>query len=318
MALLGHAVPQAAISKPDDTSDTAHLRSLMPELPEAETIRRQLAPEIVGRRIERVRVGKRDILGRHRQSPREFARLAAGRRITAVGRRGKSLALTLDDADTLVVRLGMSGRLLVTQRAAPRAPHTHVILGLGDGRELRYTDPRRFGEVFVARGADLSAIPALSKLGPEPLARGLCEHLRRHLPRRSAAIKQALMDQRLLAGVGNIYADEALFRAGVHPAQPANTLNGDEVARLCRAIRQVLRHAIRRCGTSSADGAYVDARGAPGDFQNCLAVYQRAGRPCRRCGATIERMVLGGRSAHFCPVCQRKRRRKPRPSRVSP
>jgi formamidopyrimidine-DNA glycosylase len=284
----------------------------MPELPEAETIRRQLAPEISGRRIVAALVGKRDLLGRHPQSARRFARLAVGRRITAVGRRGKALVLTLDDADTLVVRLGMSGRLLATATDEPRAAHTHVTLRLEDGRELRYVDPRRFGEVYVARGTDLSAIPGLSSLGPEPFGRGLCAHLRAHLPRRSAAIKPVLMDQRLLAGVGNIYADEALFRAGVHPAQPANTLTDDETLRLGRALPQVLRRAIRRRGTSCADGGYVDARGAPGNFQGCLAVYQRAGLPCKRCGAKIKRMVLGGRSAHFCPACQPRRRRQGR------
>jgi len=282
----------------------------MPELPEAETIRRQLLPEIVGRRIESAWVGKRDILGRHRQSPARFKALTMGRRITGIGRRGKALLLALDDADTLVVRLGMSGRLLVANPEEPRAAHTHVILRLDDGRELRYVDPRRFGEVYVATGTDPSAIPGLDKLGPEPFDRGLCEHMRAYLPRRSAAIKQVLMDQEFIAGLGNIYADEALFRARLHPAQPANTLNDDEIARLCRAIPQVLRHAIRCCGTSSADGAYVDARGAPGSFQKCLNVYQRQGQPCRRCGGVIKRVVMHGRSAHFCPACQRLRRRK--------
>ncbi len=284
----------------------------MPELPEAETIRRQLAPELTGERIESVRVGRPDILGRRPQSPRAFKRLAVGRRITAVARRGKSLLLTLDDADTMVVRLGMSGRLLITAADEKLAPHTHVVLRLRDGRELRYVDPRRFGEVHIARGTDLCAIAGLGALGPEPFSPGLCEHLRSRMARRSAAIKAVLLDQRLLAGLGNIYGDEVLFRAGVHPAQPANTLTESEVARLCRAVPQVLRCAIRRCGTSAADGTYVDARGAPGSFQGCLAVYQRTGQSCRRCGAAIERMILGGRSAHFCPNCQPLRRRKPK------
>jgi len=283
----------------------------MPELPEAETIRRQLAPEVVGRHIEAVRIARPDILGRRPQSPRAFKRLALRRRITAVARRGKSLLLILDDADTMVVRLGMSGRLLIAAADEDLAPHTHVILRLEDGRELRYVDPRRFGEVYIARGTDPGAIPGLSALGPEPFSPGLCGHLRSHFARRTAAIKQALLDQRLLAGLGNIYADEVLFVAGVHPAQPANTLTEGEVAALCRAIPQVLRHAIRRCGTSF-DGSYVDARGAPGSFQSCLAVYQRARQACRRCGAAIERMILGGRSAHFCPHCQPRRRRKPK------
>jgi len=286
----------------------------MPELAEAETIRRQLMPEVVGRRIQSAWVGKRDILGRRRQSPRRFRRLVEGRRITGIERRGKALLIIVDDTDTLVVRLGMSGRLVMAEPGQPLAPHTHVILDLDGGRELRYIDPRRFGEVYAARGTDPSAISGLEALGIEPFARGLCSHLRRSLPRRRARIKSALMDQRLIAGLGNIYADEALFRAGIHPAQRASTLRDDEIARLCRAIPQVLRHAIRRCGTSSADGAYVDARGVPGSFQNCLAVYQRQGQPCRRCGATIERMVIGGRSAHFCPACQKIQRRKASPS----
>lgn len=287
-------------------------RTVMPELPEAETIRRQIAPQVTGRRVVSVHVGQADILGRVRQSPRQFATLAKGRRITAVGRRGKAVIVTLDDADTLVVRLGMSGQLLATERAAPRLPHTHVILGLDDERELRYVDPRRFGEVFVARGTNLSAIPGLDKLGPEPFGRGLCEWLRGELARRSAAIKQVLMDQGVVAGLGNIYADEALFRAQINPAQPANTLTAEEAARLSAEIPRLLRHAIRLCGTSAADGGYVDARGAPGGFQKCLAVYQRAGEPCRVCGTRIRRIVLGGRSAHFCPQCQPLRRRKAR------
>ena len=281
----------------------------MPELPEAETIRRQLAPHVVGRRIQSAWVGKPDILGRHRQTPRRFKQLAQGRRVTAIGRRGKALLITLDGADTLVVRLGMSGRLLSARPDSAFAPHTHVVLRLDDGGEIRYVDPRRFGEVFVAAGTDPHEIPGLDTLGPEPFARNLCAHLRAHLPRRSAAIKQVLMDQRLVAGLGNIYADEALFRARIHPAQPANTLNNGEIARLCRAIPELLRHAIRRCGTSSADMAYVDARGAPGSFQNCLSVYGRAGEPCPECGGVIRRVVLGGRSAHFCARCQRLRRR---------
>jgi formamidopyrimidine-DNA glycosylase len=284
----------------------------MPELPEAETIRRQLAPHIIGRRIESAWVGKRDILGRHRQPPRRFKHLTQGRRITDVGRRGKALLLTLDGADTLVVRLGMSGRLLAARARIPRASHTHVILRLDDGQEIRYVDPRRFGEVYVAPGTDPQRIPGLDTLGPEPFAPDLCAHVRAHLPRRSAAIKQVLMDQRFVAGLGNIYADEALFRARVHPAQPANTLTGGEVVRLCRAIPALLRHAIRRCGTSSPDMAYVDARGAPGSFQNCLSVYGREGEPCPACGGVIRRIVLGGRSAHFCPRCQRLRHRRGR------
>jgi formamidopyrimidine-DNA glycosylase len=281
----------------------------MPELPEAETIRRQLLPQVVGRVIRSAWVGKRDILGRRRQSPARFKEMTSGRRITGISRRGKALLLALDDTDTLVVRLGMSGRLLVADPNDPPPKHTHVILRLDDGRELRYVDPRRFGEVFVASGTDPSAIPGLDKLGPEPFDQGRCKHLRAQLPHRSAAIKQVLMDQGLIAGLGNIYADEALFRARLHPAQPANTLNQDEIARLCRAIPQVLRHAIRCCGTSSADGAYVDTTGAPGSFQNCLNVYQRQGQRCRRCGGIVKRIVMHGRSAHFCPACQKLRRR---------
>ncbi|UCH35346.1 MAG: bifunctional DNA-formamidopyrimidine glycosylase/DNA-(apurinic or apyrimidinic site) lyase [Armatimonadota bacterium] len=284
----------------------------MPELPEAETIRRQLTPQVVGRRVESVWVGKRDILGRRRQAARRFGELAASRRITGIARRGKALLLALDGADTLVVRLGMSGRLIVVRADEPAAPHTHVILGLSGGRDLRYVDPRRFGEVWVARGTDAANIRGLSELGPEPFDRGLRDHFRACLPRRSGGIKQVLMDQGFVAGLGNIYADETLFRVGLHPAQPANTLTDDEIARLCRAIGGVLRHAIRCCGTSANDAAYVDANGRRGSFQRCLAVYQRAGEPCRRCGTPIRRIVLHGRSAHFCPTCQKLRRRKAR------
>jgi len=277
----------------------------VPELPEAETIRRQLEREVLGRRI----VGARAVTPRsvrNHSSCRDFNACAAGRTITAVGRRGKAVVLTLDGSRTLIIRLGMTGVVRVVPSTEPRTKHTHVTLSLDDTRDLRFEDVRKFGECRVAAGADWGQIPDLAKYGPEPLSpRFTREHLRDALRRRSAKIKSLLMDQGFLAGVGNIYSDEALWRARIHPERRTNTLSAQEVTRLHQAIPAVLREAIRRGGTSARDETYRDVHGRPGYFRMDLAVYQRTGRPCPRCGGAIERLPLAaGRAAHFCPRCQ--------------
>jgi formamidopyrimidine-DNA glycosylase len=276
----------------------------MPELPEAETIRRQLEAQILGRRITGAIVRCPRLVRAHRR-PADFVRGVRGRRVTAVGRRGKAVVITLDKAATLVIRLGMSGCVVVGAPERPRDPHTHVTWQLDDGREARFRDPRQFGQCYVVQETDWERIPDLTGYGPEPLSDALTrEYLTAGLARRSSPIKAVLMDQRFVAGIGNIYADEILFAARVHPARPARSLTAAEVTRLRRAIPQVLRRAVRHAGTSLPDAAYRDVYGEMGRFRRMLCVYQRTGQPCRTCGIPIERMVIGARSAHCCPDCQ--------------
>jgi formamidopyrimidine-DNA glycosylase len=281
----------------------------MPELPEAETIRRQLEAEVLGRTIVAARARTARSVRRHR-SCRDFSACVAGRKITAVGRRGKAVVLTLDGSRTLIIRLGMTGTIRVVSAGEPLTKHTHVILSLDDGRDVRFEDVRKFGEAHVAMGADWARIPDLARLGPEPLSPQFTRaHLRGALRRRPGKIKLVLMDQGLVAGLGNIYTDEALWRARVHPMRAANTLSAPEVALLHHSIRGVLREAIKRGGTSARDETYRDVHGRPGYFGMELAVYQRTGQPCPRCGAPIARLPLAsGRAAHFCPKCQPVRR----------
>jgi formamidopyrimidine-DNA glycosylase len=289
----------------------------MPELPEAETIARQLRSEIIGAQIDRVQVRHpRSIRrrGAENENPNpgfasrraRFARALRGRRITGVGRRGKAVLLTLDDADTLVVRLGMSGQILVRPTGTPREKAARVILGLGE-RELRFVDPRTFGQMAVRRGTGPDAFPDFWEYGPEPLSPKFTPaYLAAALRGRRTRIGVALMDQHLVAGIGKIYADEICFRAGLRPTRLAGRLTRPMLQRLWRAARQVLREAIRCCGTTDADGAYLDAFGQAGRFRTRLRVYRRTGQPCRVCGTPIRRTRLsGGRGMHWCPVCQR-------------
>ena len=276
----------------------------MPELPEVETVVRTLRPRVLGARIRKVILARGDIV-----SPATIAlqEVLAGRQITAIGRRGKKILIDLDDGNRFCIHLGMTGRLTAEQPSAPLLPHTHLVLGLGDApadatghdsaTEVRFRDPRRFGGVWWLGCTDRGD----GELGPEPLtlAPG---RLLKLLSRTRRAIKTALLDQRLVAGLGNIYADEALHAAAIHPTTPANELPEPAVYRLNRAIKQVLNRALRHRGSTLRD--YMDANGQSGEFQKLHRVYDRAGEPCARCGTRIERIVLGGRSTHFCPVCQ--------------
>ena len=270
----------------------------MPELPEVQTVvdtlRRALAE---GRTVQVVSHLRQDMLHR---CDADFPQKLAGRSIDDVSRRGKRIILRLDDGNRFYVHLGMTGRLTVDLPAASPRPHTHLVVRLLDGREIRFVDPRRFGAI-VWLGADQADD---SRLGPEPLSIRVAD-LAGRLARTRRAVKSALLDQRLIAGIGNIYADEALFAAGIHPSARANRLTDDQVQILVRAIKQVLRRAIRHGGSTLRD--YVDANGAGGRFQLLHRVYDRQGEPCARCGAAIRRFVLGGRSTHFCPSCQKRR-----------
>lgn len=277
----------------------------MPELPEVETIRRQLALRCTGRRLTAVRVTRLRAIRAH-ASAGEFAALLDGRAILEIGRRGKALLLRLDGDRSLLIRLGMSGQVILADSANPVAPHTHVVLTLDDGSEIRYIDPRTFGQMAVVAGHDPDRMIELAHYGPEPLGDAFTVDVLAHaLAGRAVSVEAVLMDQTKVVGIGKIYADESCFLAGIDPRRAASTLTPAEIARLYTAIREVLELAIACRGTSGADSAYRDAHGGLGDFQCRLHVYQRAGMPCRVCGTPVEFRPFQGRRMHFCPHCQR-------------
>ncbi|MCW2276724.1 bifunctional DNA-formamidopyrimidine glycosylase/DNA-(apurinic or apyrimidinic site) lyase [Heliophilum fasciatum] len=274
----------------------------MPELPEVETVRRSLAAHVVGQQIVAVDVRRSDVVAAPEHGEM-FPMALMERTIEGLERRGKYLLMALSDNLWLVVHLRMTGRWVLTAPETPEPAHTHVILRLSGGQELRYTDPRRFGRLRLVSADGLALCPGLSTLGPEPLDPAYRpEHLAEALARRTTRIKALLLDQHVIAGLGNIYADEALAMAAIHPDRPASSLTTDEVACLYQSIQRVLQAGIDAKGTSFRD--YVDGEGQKGAFQEQLWVYGREGEPCRRCGGTILRAKRGGRSAHFCPYCQ--------------
>ena len=234
--------------------------------------------------------------------PRDLPRKVAGQRIVRVGRRAKYLLLGLESG-TLLLHLGMSGNLRVVPAATPRVPHDHFDLVLDSGRALRFNDPRRFGSLVYTSG-EAGAHPLLERLGPEPFSKAFdADYLYRITRRRRVAIKQLLMNSQLVVGVGNIYASEALFRARLRPGRAARSLTRADAARLVRAVRAVLRQAISEGGTTLRD--YLGADGAPGYFRQRLYVYERRGKPCRRCGSPVRAMTQGQRSTYYCPTCQK-------------
>ncbi len=276
----------------------------MPELPEVETVARGLR-SLVGRQIMCVRLGKTDFI----EEPAALSKSLPGCRIEGVRRYGKFLVLDLEPAGqdsrrSLLVHLGMTGQFVASRPEVPVAPHTHAFFVLDDGRELRYTDIRRFGRMLLVPESQREA--ALSRLGADPLEVSK-EEFRERLAGRRARIKALLLDQRVLRGMGNIYTDESLWRARIHPARHAASLKPREISRLRRAIRKVLAEAIRLRGSSVSD--YVDAAGLPGEYQQRHRVYDREGKGCFRCGTKIRRAIVAGRSSYFCPRCQRAPRR---------
>jgi formamidopyrimidine-DNA glycosylase len=277
----------------------------MPELPEVETVRRGLADRVVGRRIDRVEVsGLRTV---RRTSPSAVIDGLSGATIVSAGRHGKYLLCPLDNARLLIVHLRMSGQLILAAADAPRAKHTHVVLGLGPD-ELRFVDPRTFGEVIVLDAERLAIdAPDVATLGLDPLSGGLDRAtLRRLLLRRRRQLKALLLDQHVIAGLGNIYVDEILHAARVHPLRRSDTLHGREITRLHDAIHRILDEAVTAGGSSLGDNQYVDLMGDGGGYQDDHRVYGRAGQPCPTCGrAAIVRLVLAGRSTYLCPRCQR-------------
>ena len=274
----------------------------MPELPEVETIVRGLRPGLVKRSIQRVCILWPDVV---RQSPRGFSAGLRGRTVESVTRRGKNIVIVLTEERVLVVNLGMTGRLLLTGRAA-LATHPAVRFTLDQPPALVFDDVRRFGSLEVLTVGDWAR--RSGALGPEPLsANYTAAQLYHGLSRSVSPIRSWLLDQRHVAGVGNIYANEALYRAGIHPRRPAKSVREAEVRALHRAIRQVLRKAIENRGTTLRD--YRDASGSPGENAVALRVYGRAGEPCLNCSTGVRRLVFGNRSAFYCPSCQPEKRR---------
>ncbi|HEU5326382.1 MAG TPA: bifunctional DNA-formamidopyrimidine glycosylase/DNA-(apurinic or apyrimidinic site) lyase [Candidatus Limnocylindria bacterium] len=295
----------------------------MPELPEVETVARDLQQWVAGATIREATVTW-DRTIRHPQPPERFVAEIAGATIQRVTRRAKTVLIHLTDGRVMTVALRMTGALIVTPPGAPPDPYARVVFELSDGRELRYRDVRKFGRIGLWPGGGLRSVgggrgarsrkvkegsrryrigEVFSGHGPEPLSHGFtARRFAERLARRSARLKTLLLDQSFIAGVGNIYADEALWRARLHPLRAADTLTEAEVRRLHRTVRQVLREGIANRGASFSD--YVDARGEEGTNQERLAVYRRTDEPCYRCGRPIRRIVVGQRSTHFCPRCQ--------------
>ena len=284
----------------------------MPELPEVETIRRDLEKEIVGKKLKAVEATGMRSIRRHRNRA-DFVKRVEGRKVNAVVRKGKYLLVRLDptppakQADILVIHLGMSGQLLRAKSAKePVGKHTHVVLTLNTGVQLRFVDPRTFGEMFVTTPDELeNQVPELAHLGFDPLDEVMSwTHFAELLYARKTKLKPLLMDQKFLAGIGNIYADEILFAAGLRHDRSSETLTTQEVRRLYRAMVETLQEAIKHRGSSLADEQYRDLFGEIGEYQSQHNVYDREGKPCPRCRTPIVRQKWQNRSTFFCPHCQ--------------
>jgi len=270
----------------------------MPELPEVETIVRGLREPLVGRQFTGVRVGWENLVAR--PTVGEFERGLVGQRILGLKRRGKYLVFALSGGGSLIIHLRMTGRLLIKNSNDELDKHDHLIFELDDGRELRFNNVRKLGRVYLVDDED----EIVGRLGPEPLDDDFTQaDFAALLSARRGMIKPLLLNQQFMAGIGNIYADEALFVARIHPERKADTLTAGEVERLYHAIRQVLAQGIQNRGTTFSD--YLDAEGREGRNQEHLRVFRRTGQPCPRCGTPIERTVVGGRGTYFCPKCQK-------------
>ena len=276
----------------------------MPELPEVETIVRGLRPRVVGQRIERVRIRQAPSHGVVKSPLAAFRRILRGAHIREIGRRAKYILLGLDavrgGGHIWIVHLGMSGQFYACKPAAEQLKHTHLWVDLSGGDQLRFCDPRRFGKTLVL--SEGKAVDYFSSAAPDPLEMSPRDFAAL-LSGRKAPVKNLLLNQSLIGGVGNIYANEALFLARVHPATLAGKLPAERSRELHRVLRRVLREAIAGNGTTIAD--YRTSEGRPGSYQNRLRVYDREGEPCPRCGRPIRRLVLSQRSAHYCPGCQK-------------
>jgi formamidopyrimidine-DNA glycosylase len=278
----------------------------MPELPEVEVMRRDLEREIVGKKVKAVDVTGTRAIRRHK-SKKQFVDALVDRKFTGVSRKGKYLLCRLDGDDVLVVHLGMSGQLLRVKSSKEAMPkHTHVVITFTQGGQLRFVDPRTFGEMFVTASDTVEQdVSELSHLGIDPIEAAMSWELFGHMLReRHAKLKPLLMDQKFIAGIGNIYADEILWGAGLRWDRMSDALTGEEVRRLYRAMVETLQEAVKHRGSSLADAQYVDLFGRPGDYQQFHNVYARDGQSCPRCRHVVVKEKVGGRSTFYCSACQ--------------
>jgi formamidopyrimidine-DNA glycosylase len=278
---------------------------MMPELPEVETIRRELERDVIGKRIKTVTVhGTRTV---RRQTKKQFISRLEGTKVTGVDRKGKYLLLKLDSGDQIVIHLRMSGQLLRLPNKAPTIKHTHVVVTFTQGGQLRFVDPRTFGEAFVIDAENLAEeAPELVALGVDPVEEPISwTDFARLMMANPMKLKAFLMDQNLIAGIGNIYSDEILFAAGLRYDRMTDSLSSQEIRRLYRAVVETLHEAIKYGGSTLADESYVDLHGRPGEFQEHHKVYARDRQPCRRCRRNqVTKAKFQGRSTYFCAVCQ--------------
>lgn len=274
----------------------------MPELPEVETVRRTLESRLAGLNITDVQILTSKVI--KTPAPEQFKDIILNKKIMKINRRGKYLIIELSEKYVLLVHLRMTGRLVYTDKDAELARHTHVIFTLSNGYQLRFSDTRQFGRLWLVPSVSLEELSGFKDLGVEPLGeRFTRDYLKKELRRRHARIKPLLLDQTFIAGLGNIYADEALHRAKINPERLATTLTPHEIARLYHAIREVLQEGIENRGTTVRD--FIDGNGRAGNFQELLRVYSKEGVPCPNCKHAIVRKKIGGRSSYFCPFCQK-------------
>jgi formamidopyrimidine-DNA glycosylase len=278
------------------------------ELPEVEVMRRDLERDVVGRKIKDAEVKSSKnamrIIRRHK-TRKEFTSRLTGRKIAKIERRGKYIFMHLDGGDVLVVHFGMSGQFHRANGRVALPPHTHVVLTFQQGGDLRFVDPRTFGEMFVATADEVGKIKELQHIAIDPLDQVFTWPTFQYLlAQRASKMKPLLMDQKFISGLGNIYSDEVLFHAGLRYDRMSDALSSQEVRRLYRAIQEILQEAIKARGTTLDDEAYVDLFGKPGEYGSELKVYGREGLPCRRCRTPIETIKIAQRSSFYCPQCQ--------------
>lgn len=274
----------------------------MPELPEVETIRRVLEPQLKGLSITAVTVNRPEVIGH--PTAEEFCQVLTGQTIKAMTRRGKFLSVLLNSGDYFTLHLRMTGCLLLTPADYPAEKHTHIVFHLSSGDELRFSDTRRFGRFWLFRKGESDTYSGVDKLGLEPFDAGLtANYLQQHFGKRKKVVKECLLDQNVIAGIGNIYSDEILFTAKIHPARPANSLSKTEWERLAAAVPEQLAYFIEKNALTPEE--YLESKGQ--DYRNTpfLQVYGRGGKPCPNCGAALCRMTIGGRSSVYCSACQK-------------